>query len=176
MGVPELRTERLLLRPLKNSDADAIIAVFADPEMSRYFVADFSDPARCRVMVERRLTYEGPEGMGHWVIELDRQVVGVAHLRPSSELPGELAEIGYFLDRAYGGKGLATEAAAALLAHGFATLRLPAIWALIHEENDPSLKLAQRLGFLDVGRGEHYGGPHRVYVALNGAGQDTSTS
>jgi RimJ/RimL family protein N-acetyltransferase/catechol 2,3-dioxygenase-like lactoylglutathione lyase family enzyme len=166
MKVPLLRTERLALRGLDVADTEAVLHVFADPETSRFFAADFSDPKQCRTMVERRLGYEGPRGTGHWVLELDGAVVGVAHLRPSTELPGGVAEIGYVLDPAHGGRGLATEAAAALLQHGFATLDLPAIWALIHESNVVSRKLAERLGFLDMGGGQHYGGPHRVYVVL----------
>lgn len=43
-----------------------------------------------------------------------------------------------------------------------------AVWALVHESNVASLKLAQRLGFRDIGGEEHYGGPHRVLIALPG--------
>lgn len=168
MMVPTLRTERLFLRGLEVSDTGAAIRLFADPEMSRFSSVDLSDPERCRASIGRRLAYNGPEGTGHWVIEFGSGIVGLAHLRRSWELPGGLIEIGYFVDRAHGGKGLATEAAKGLLQHGFATLRLPAIWAVIHKSNLASLKLAERLGFLDVGGGHHYGGPHRVHVALNG--------
>ncbi|WP_158892167.1 GNAT family N-acetyltransferase [Amycolatopsis anabasis] len=167
--VPVLRTERLVLRGIEYSDADAAIRVFADPEMSRYFLADYTDPDQVRAMVERRVRAECLPGMGHWVFELDGTVVGIGHLRPSEELPGALPEIGYNLDRAHGGRGLATEAATALIEHGFTTLGLSSIWAIVHESNVASLKLAHRLGFLDVGGGEHYGGPHRVHVLLPGA-------
>jgi RimJ/RimL family protein N-acetyltransferase len=69
------------------------------------------------------------------------------------------------------GRGLAAEAAGRLLHHGLAEPAVPAVWALIHEDNQASLKLVARLGFLDVGGGAHYGGgPHRVHVALPTAG------
>jgi RimJ/RimL family protein N-acetyltransferase/catechol 2,3-dioxygenase-like lactoylglutathione lyase family enzyme len=167
--LPVLRTPRLTVRELERSDTDAILRVFADPAQSRYFATDFSDPAQCRAMIERRLAYRGPANLGHWVIEHEGTVIGLAHLRPSAAMPPGTAEIGYFLDSAYSGQGLATEAATALLGHGFATVGLPAIWALIHPSNMASLKLAQRLGFRDVGVEEHYGAPHRVHVALPGA-------
>ncbi|GAB2967022.1 GNAT family N-acetyltransferase [Amycolatopsis acidiphila] len=166
MNLPVLRTSRLIVRGLERSDTDAVLRVFADPAQSRYFAADFSDPVQCRAMIERRLGYRGPANLGHWAIERDGTVIGLAHLRPSDAMPPGTAELGYFLDPAHGGQGLATEAAAALLRHGFATAGLPAIWALIHESNVASLKLAQRLGFRDVGVEEHYGAPHRVHVAL----------
>ncbi|WIX78134.1 GNAT family N-acetyltransferase [Amycolatopsis carbonis] len=163
---PELTTDRLRLRALTEADTDAVVAVFADPEMSRFFAADFSDPAQARAMVARRLAYDGPEGQGHWVVEHEGEVVGVAHLRPSSELPGAVAELGYYVAAKHAGKGFATEAGRALVAHGLTTLGLPAVWALVHEGNAASLAITQRLGFLDVGSGVHYGDGHRVLVAL----------
>ncbi|MFD4248737.1 GNAT family N-acetyltransferase [Amycolatopsis thermoflava] len=166
MTVPDLRTARLRLRGLEPTDTEAIVRVFADPDTSRFLAADLSDPGQCRASVERRLAYTGPDGTGHWVVERDGVVIGLAHLRPSAELSGDLVEIGYFLDPAHGGQGLATEAAAALLRHAFTALGLPAVWALVHESNVASRKLVRRLGFTDVGGGEHYGGPHRVLVAL----------
>ncbi|MDQ0380769.1 GNAT family N-acetyltransferase [Amycolatopsis thermophila] len=168
MTVPHLETPRLRLRGLDAADTEALVRVFADPEMSRFLRADLSDPAQCRASLARRVAYTGPDGTGHWVIERDGAVIGLAHLRPSAELSGDLVEIGYFLDRAHGGQGLATEAASALMHHGFAALGLPAVWALIHESNVASQNLVRRLGFTDVGCGEHYGGPHRVCVALPG--------
>ncbi|HET6704772.1 GNAT family N-acetyltransferase [Amycolatopsis sp.] len=164
-----LATPRLTLRPLTEADREAVVKVFADPEMSRYFAADFSDPAAASAMVDRRLAYRGPAGQGHWVIERDGEVIGVAHLRPSSELPGGVPELGYYVAGAHAGQGLATEAARALLDHGLGTLGLPAVWALVHERNAASRKVAGRLGFLDVGNGVHYGDLHRVLVALPSA-------
>jgi RimJ/RimL family protein N-acetyltransferase/catechol 2,3-dioxygenase-like lactoylglutathione lyase family enzyme len=166
---PEIKTERLVLRGIERSDTEAVLKVFADREMSRFFATDLSDRAQALEMVERRLAYDGPAGMGHWVVEFEGTVIGVAHLRPSWELPKGVPEIGYYLDRAYGGKGLATEAAAALLEHGLTVLGLPAVWALVHESNVASLNLVRRLGFLEVGSGVHYGGTHRVLVALPSA-------
>lgn len=94
--------------------------------------------------------------------------VGLAHLRPSRELSGDVPEIGWCLDRRYGGVGPATEAARALLRHGLDELRLSSVWALIHVDNVPSLRCAECLGFLSVGEDFHYNDPHRVHVALPG--------
>nr|WP_233223953.1 VOC family protein [Amycolatopsis sp. CA-128772] len=53
-----------------------------------------------------------------------------------------------------------------MLDHGLGTLGLPAVWALVREQNAASRKVAGCLGFLDVGSGVHYGDLHRVLVAL----------
>lgn len=166
IDLPVLRTARLVLRGLEPRDTDAVLRIFADPRQSRFFQADFSDPARCREMVERRLAYSGPAGLGHWVVEFEGEVVGLAHLRPSNAVPAGSAELGYFLRPDHSGKGLATEAASALLRHGLWPAGLSAVWALIHESNVASRTVAERLGFRDMGGETHYGGPHRVYVAL----------
>ncbi|SFB22024.1 Protein N-acetyltransferase, RimJ/RimL family [Amycolatopsis marina] len=206
-SVPELRGARVRLRGLRAEDTDAVLRVFANPETSRHFDADLADPEQARAMLGRGLAYRGPAGTGHWVIEFDGTVVGIAYLRPSEELPGGVAEIGWYLGSdsksgyspmacgcpqispavgshdhppgdpvcrlvhnppqpRHSGRGLATEAAAVLLEYGLHALGLPAVWALIHEDNTASLALADRLGFADIGSGAHYGGTHRVRVAL----------
>lgn len=163
-----IRTERLVLQPLASGHADAVADLFSAPEMSAHFDMDLSDRSLAEAMVEERLAYAGPPELGHWVLLLDGRVVGLAHLRPSHELPGGLAEIGWYVDARYWGYGLATEGARALLRHGLDDLRLDSVWALVRVDNAPSLRVAERLGFLDVGEGAHYGGPHRVHVALPG--------
>ncbi|MDT8914010.1 GNAT family N-acetyltransferase [Amycolatopsis sp. PS_44_ISF1] len=163
---PELATHRLRLRALTAADSAAVRAVFAAPEMNRFFRDDLSDPGRARAMIARRLAFDGPVGQGHWVIELAGAVAGVVHLRPSDELPGGVVELGYSVAVEHAGQGIASEAARAVVGHGLGTLGLPAVWALVHEDNAASLAVAGRLGFLNVGGGVHYGAPHRVLVAL----------
>lgn len=161
-----IETARLRLEPLASVHADAVVGLFTDPEMSTYLGVDLSTDGLARTMVDNRLAYEGPPDLGHWVMVREGEVVGLAHLRPSRELPSGLPEIGWYLGTSYGGAGLATEAARALLRHGLDELRLSSVWALVHVDNVPSLRVAERLGFLAVGEGFHYNGPHRVHVAL----------
>ncbi len=163
-----LFSDRLVLEPLAERHADAVVDLFTDPAMSSLLGSDLSDPTLARRMVDNRLAYDGPPALGHWAVLLDGDLVGLAHLRPSGELPGGLPEIGWYLAVRHGGRGLATEAAGALLRYGLDSLGLHSVWALIHIDNAPSLRLATRLGFLPVGEGHHYNGPHRVHVALPG--------
>jgi catechol 2,3-dioxygenase-like lactoylglutathione lyase family enzyme len=41
-----------------------------------------------------------------------------------------------------------------------------AVFAVVREDNTRARRFTERLGFVDVGGGDHYGGPHRVLVAL----------
>ncbi|TCO49878.1 GNAT family N-acetyltransferase [Actinocrispum wychmicini] len=162
---PTIRTERLVIRPLRGEDRQDAIDVFPAEQMVHYLSGDKADGWVGRMM-DRRIAFDGPDGMGHWVFVEDDVMVGIGHLRPSHQLPGAVAEIGWYLGVEHQGRGLAAEAAAALRDHGLHTLKVPAVWALVHERNVPSARLAERLGFLDVGSGTYYGGPHRVQVAL----------
>ena len=152
------------MRPLDDGDTDALIALFADPELTRFYERDLTRPDQVREVAALWRGYRGPAGTGVFVVERDGRVAGVAHLRVSTELPGDVLECGWYLAREHWGSGLAREVAATLRDTGLA-LR-GAVFAIVHEDNTRSRRFSERLGFLDVGGGEHYGGPHRVLVAL----------
>lgn len=165
-SAPELATGRLRLRPLVAADGDAVVALFADPAMSRYFAADFSDPGQARALVTDRVAAALPPGYGHWAVEHAGALIGVASLRRSSTLPGHVAEIGYSVATKHTGHGFATEAVTAILDHAHGVLGLPAVFALVHEDNAASLAVVAHTGFLDVGVRQAFGATHRVLVAL----------
>ena len=62
-----------------------------------------------------------------------------------SEVPGEV-EIGYRLHPDYWNRGLITEAARVVRDHGFADLKLPRVISLVHPENIPSRRVAEKNG------------------------------
>lgn len=166
--MPELVTARLTLRPLRPSDVDALVSIYTDREVTRYFSAPVPTRKAVRGVVERRLHRTLAPGMGSWTVLWNGTVLGLCHLWPSAQLPGNVAEAGWLLGRKFWGRGFATEAAAAVLDHGRYRLGFPAVWALVHRDNKASLAVTERLGMLDVGEGFYHGGPHRVLTALAG--------
>jgi len=73
-------------------------------------------------------------------------------------------EIGWTLLSGARGNGYATEAARAFADWGFANLNVPYLISLIDPENEPSRRVAERLG-MSVIRGEVLEGePHDVYA------------
>lgn len=87
-------------------------------------------------------------GLLPWqVAESDRAALGLA---PPEELPspgGRVeVEVAYLLAKEHWGRGLATEAARAIAAFGFATLDVNRLICLIDEENVASLKVAAKIG------------------------------
>ena len=74
-------------------------------------------------------------------------------------------ELGYTLARAYWGRGYATEAAAACLEAGLAHIAAPRIVAVVDEDNEASLRVAERIGMTRIGTIEAHGRPHVLFAA-----------
>ena len=171
--IPELVTERLLLRGLELSDLDAYAAICADPDVRR-FLGDGCPLERPAVWREMALLlgHWGLRGFGQWaVVERETgELVGRAGLWQPEGWPG--LEVGWVLGRRYWGRGFATEAARAALHHAFSALGARRVISLIHPDNERSVRVAERLGERFDRRVEVSGTPHHVYVIDGGGGTD----
>lgn len=172
-----LHTSRLTLRPVRPADLPAMTALVVDQGIGRYHGDDPTRPDAVAALLGDR----GPRETGYWVfveggVEGGEgtggddagggRVVGFGHVRVSAELPGGVLEAGLCLAREHRGSGLGGEAARAILAHAHHTLGAPVVFTLVPDRDARAARFARGLGFLDVGRGEHYGALHRVLVSL----------
>jgi RimJ/RimL family protein N-acetyltransferase len=151
-----LRTDRLLLRPLRPADADALFAIHADPEFARFWS---SPPWTERAQAEALIAQDALDLASgeHLRLGIERREDGV--LLGSCTLfkihaTNRRAELGYGLGPAHWGGGYAQEAVRALLDFGFAAdgLNLHRVEADIDPDNQASARLLQRLGFRLEGR------------------------
>jgi RimJ/RimL family protein N-acetyltransferase len=155
-------TERLSVRPwtLSGADVAAAFAIFGDPEVTRFLSRREPDLASQRrgLAALNRDSASMPPGMGWWAVErrVDRCAVGCAALKPL-EAGGDEIEVGYHLARPHWGQGYATEAALGCLRHGFLTLGLERIVALVDPRNEASLRVIARLGMERAGTAFHHG-------------------
>jgi RimJ/RimL family protein N-acetyltransferase len=97
-----------------------------------------------------------------------RAPVGDVILQPAKFVDG--IEIGWHVRRAAWGRGLATEAAEAVLAHGFSTAGLDRIYAAVARQNDRSLRVVEKLGLRALRDMEYAGLPHRLFAIDRPAG------
>ena len=154
-----IRSERLLLRPLARGDADALLAYRSRADVSRY--VPFEPMSRDDILeriagpwARTELTDEGQAlTLGAQVAETGELAGDVMLAWHSREHAG--GEVGYVLNPALGGRGYATEAANAMLRLGFEELGLHRIVARIDEDNEPSVRLARRLGMRQEARLVH---------------------
>jgi RimJ/RimL family protein N-acetyltransferase len=165
--IPELRTERLLLRGWRAEDREPFAEMSADPESMRHYPALLT-----RTESDARVdAYEAEweqSGFGKWAVEIP----GVAPFAGSIGL-GTLTfeasftpcvEIGWRLAPAFWSRGYATEGARAALEFGFQQLGLAEIVAFTTPANTRSLRVMEKLGMSLSGEFDHpmFADGHRV--------------
>lgn len=143
-----IQTPHLLLRSWRDSDLPAFAALNNDPRvmefMPKLLSREESDAMAARIRMLMAI-----QGFGFWAVEVPgiADFIGFVGLhRPSFEAPfTPCVEIGWRLARAYWGKGYATEAARAALAHGFTALGLNEIVSFTVPANRRSRAVMERL-------------------------------
>ena len=137
-----LRTERLVLRRTLPGDAAALQSYYGDPDVAAYLLTDpwtpraGEDHVRTNTVEDHRLKL---------LIELDGRVVGDVVLM-LQEPSWSMAEVGWVVHPDAAGRGIATEAAAALLELAFEHYGCHRVFALLDARNHRSAALCERLG------------------------------
>ena len=162
----EIVTERLTLRPLTADDLEWIAAFRGDADVMRYIgAAGPMTLEQSRERLDRYVACWADRGLGMFgVRELGGDAaIGWAGLQPLDET--EEIEVGYAFGKAAWGRGIATEAARAVVRWGFEDLALERIVAIAYPENDASRRVMQKLGMRHEGmRLVH--GVESVYYSL----------
>jgi RimJ/RimL family protein N-acetyltransferase len=149
VAIPEVTTERLLLRGWRASDREPFAAMNADPDVMRHFPGVL-DRAESDALLDRIAEHWQREGVGLWAVERieDERLLGFTGLsRPVFDAHFTPAiEVGWRLAREAWGQGYATEAARAALEHGFRELGLEEIVSFTVPANIRSIAVMERLG------------------------------
>lgn len=160
-----IETERLQLRQMTPVDVPALLAVFGDSEVMRHYPAPF-DEARMQTWVDWNQRSYAAHGHGLWALILrdTGELVGDCGLVNQQVEGVQEVEIGYHVRRDLWGQGLATEAALGCLNYGFATLSRQRLVSLIHPQNVPSRRVAEKIGMTLRREVEWKNKPTCVYV------------
>lgn len=174
--VPVLETPRLRLRAHTAMDFAASCALWADAEVVRHTLGR---PATPEEVWSRLLRYLGSWsllGYGYWVVEEKQSgvfvgEVGLSNLHRDIAPPiGDIPEIGWVLRPDHHGKGYATEAAQAVLDWVCEPpLSAARIACIINTENQPSIRVAEKLGFRASYTTTYRGEPTLVLYATSGS-------
>ena len=139
---PEIRTERLVLRPFGSGDVDDVVAFSRDPEWGRYLEVPAPYSRRDAEEFIAGATLPGAAPKLRWAIVHEGHASGFVNLTSSPRA----AEIGCGIARPLWGRGLATEGVAAVLQYGFQTLGLDRIYAYAVVDNRASRRVMEKLG------------------------------
>ena len=148
-GMRTLQADGLVLEPLTAAHAEAMFALLSDPALYRYIdeapPAD-ADSLRARyARLERRESADGRQRWLNWVVCVPgRPPLGYVQ---ATVLDNGSAWVAYLLGSAHQGRGHATRATAAMLAHLESEHGTSRLLANVEAENLPSIRLLQRLGF-----------------------------
>jgi RimJ/RimL family protein N-acetyltransferase len=145
--VTSLRTERLTLRPWTDEDEPVMAAINRHPEVGRYLNRPVDDAAVAGFYAAI-VGHWATHGFGPWAVEHDGRFIGFAglmHVPPFLAEAGPGPELGWRIDPAAWGRGLATEASLAARDDAFARLGLTELISIIHPENVRSQRVATKL-------------------------------
>ena len=142
----KLETERLTLRPFHRRDADEFARLAGD-----WPVASMTSDIPYPFTQKQALGWLAPvRGEVRFAIEREGQLIGgTGFYRKKSGA----AELGFWLGRPWWGRGYATEAAQAVVRHGFRALRVPGFTSAHFVDNPASGRVLNKLGFMPTGRG-----------------------
>jgi [ribosomal protein S5]-alanine N-acetyltransferase len=143
----ELQTSRLILRSFREEDVDAMAQLFANPDFMRFSLGAHTERKQTVAVMEKVMGWDraGVPSLFAVVPRDEDTVIGYCGFHHHPEVPGEV-EIGYRLHPDYWNRGLITEAARAVRDHAFENLKLPRVISLVHPENLPSRRVAEKNG------------------------------
>jgi [ribosomal protein S5]-alanine N-acetyltransferase len=147
-GDLKILTKRLALRPFAKTDIECVHEYASDPDVCRFIVYGPNS------------LEESKRFVGMAIAEFARVPCGNLHLAIVEQGSGELigacglegiakdldADLGYCLNRRHWNKGYATEAARALIAHGFVSMALHRIHATCRPANRASVRVLEKAG------------------------------
>jgi len=142
-----METERLVLRPWCEADAEELYKYASDPEVGP--IAGW--PPHTGVENSREIIREvlSAEGTYAVVLKSTGLPVGSIGIMRNRNIPtgeGE-AELGYWIGKPYWGQGLIPEAARECLRYCFEEMKLERVWCGCYEGNERSRRVQEKCGF-----------------------------
>ncbi len=158
---PILETDRLRLRQMTDADVDDVFSIFGDAETCRYLIDQDCKPystaveAKANVIDWSNSWFAEKKGL-RWALTLkdEDRLIGTAGFNYWNQ-KDRRAEIGYDLNRSLWGRGLMTEAVAAMLRFGFHRMNLHRIEATVTGGNIGSVTVLEKCGFTLEGVWRH---------------------
>jgi RimJ/RimL family protein N-acetyltransferase len=146
----EILTSRLRLRRWRADDLDALVEIFAQPEVWRYPFGRGFTAQETEAFLTRRIEAQDLPGASPAAAE-DREterLIGYVGLSVPVWLPEVMpaVEVGWRLDPPYWGRGLASEGARAALDYGFSQMGLSEVLSIYQPDNVASGRVMDRVG------------------------------
>lgn len=153
-----INTDRLQLRKWKADNLPSLIQMNQDEEVMKYFPATMTEDESVKFYLRIQKHFED-HGFGLYVVEdkVKKQFLGYTGFMTANfeATFTPCVEIGWRFNKAYWGKGYATEAANACLAYGFSKLPFEKVYSFTSIHNKKSEAVMQRIGMQYIGEFNH---------------------
>jgi [ribosomal protein S5]-alanine N-acetyltransferase len=158
-----LETARLLLRPMRADDFEALHEIFTDPKVMAAFGGELFTREQMQGWLNRNLEHQAEYGYGLFSVirKSDGLLIGDCGLEQITVDGQPATELGYDFRSDAWGQGFATEAAVAVRDHAFEVLDLSQVISLIRIGNVASRRVAEKVAMQQVAESERYG--HRYW-------------
>ena len=170
----QLTTDRLMLRAHRVEDFEDCVALWSDPVVNRHLGSRAASREETWSRLLRYLGLWPALGYGYWVIA-DRSSgrflgeVGLADFRRDIEPPLTGPEAGWAILPNASGRGIATEALAAVLDWADKHLHHAHTQCIITEQNLASIRVATKLGYQLAADAQYRGAPITLYQRPRGS-------
>ena len=147
-----LETERLILREMLLSDAEALFEMDSNPKVHQYlWNKPLTDISEVYQYIEKVRNQYLENNIGRFVVVLkeSNELIGWAGLKYNTEIVNNKVhfyDIGYRLNEKFWGKGYASEASFAWLEYGFMVMKINVMEAAAHTDNIASNRILQKIG------------------------------
>ena len=166
-GYPELMppcdTPRLRLREMTNDDLDDMAALLGDPQVMEYYPHS-KDRTEAAAWIRWNRRNYAEHGFGLWIVETHKgEFLGDCGLTWQTVNGAPHLEVGFHVKPSAQGKGFATEAALACVDHARELEVAATLTAIIHRDNRPSQRVAEKLGMQRNPELRHKSPDHEVF-------------
>jgi len=147
----EIRLARCTLRPWRKGDEEALVRGANNREVWRNLRDGFPHPytlADANAWIERCVVIDPPRGLA---IEVRGEPRGSIGVFPLEDVHRRTAEIGYWLAEEEWGRGIMTEAVAAMTERAFREMDVVRIQAAVFEWNPASMRVLEKCGYVREG-------------------------
>lgn len=149
-----METERILLRPWRESDAEALYKYASDPEVG----PKAGWPPHQSVAESREIIRTIFSGEGMWAVEWKEsgEPIGCVGYLPAFasnlKIADDQCEVGYWIARPFWGKGICTEAMRLVVDHCIQVKGFTTLWGSYFPDNPASGRVMEKCGFTDTGQ------------------------
>lgn len=163
----QLETERLILRPMTQTDFEALHLIFTDANVMAAFNHPLFTGEQMQRWLQRNLDHQNEFGYGLFSVILKEtgELIGDCGLEQMEDQGA--AELGYDLRSDFWNRGYATEAAIAVRDYAFDVLCLPRLISLIRVGNLASKRVAEKVGMTLAEEFTRYGIQYWKYSLEN---------